>query len=84
MHLLFLCFSVLTLTENDGERVRDSGQEPIVQVSLRDLPLIFYRWFYLEKGRSHLYIFQMATFSAFDKPSFLVYSRYTHMRAYQN
>ena len=37
-----------------------------------------------KKGRSHLYIFHVDSFSAFDEPSFLVYSRYTHMRAYQN
>ena len=27
--------------EDEGERIRESGQEPIVQVSVRDLPLIF-------------------------------------------
>ena len=36
---MFLCFSVLRLTENGGESITENGQEPIVQVSLRDLPV---------------------------------------------
>ena len=31
-------FFVLTLTENVGESITEKGQEPIVQVSLRDIP----------------------------------------------
>ena len=80
MHLLFLCFSELTLTENGDESITENGQEPIVQVSLRDLPVGL-----TLRKEGHIYkYFKWILPVHLTNLVFLVYSRFTHMRAYQN